>query len=363
MSFLYTITSSFFFFLIFQLFLTGDPLPRVRVFALDTLTACVSLVQRLPKSDWNIFPEYILPSISPLADDKSDIVRIAYARNIATLAETAVKFLEHQQQDFPNEMTPQRYEMELNALHEVLEQAIMYLLTDSQSIVKQTLIESGITKLCVFFGRQKANDIILSHMITFLNDKGDKNLRGSFFDCIVGVAGFVGMHCSPILAPLLEQGLTDPEEFVIAKAIRATSDLTELDLIQKSGLVDFIKACGCYLNHPNLWIRHEVGGLISTAAKKLSPLDVQCKIMPSIVNHLKIQLIQVEKPELLLDCLQKPLPRTIYDAVLRFPEIDQFVEVIKQRKDIREKISQGQMPQQIEMSTSVKNVSKMFFAF
>ncbi|XP_063709747.1 phosphoinositide 3-kinase regulatory subunit 4 [Culicoides brevitarsis] len=338
------------------LYLTSDPLPRVRVCALDKLTECVSLVQRLPKSDWNIFPEYILPSISPLADDKSDIVRIAYARNIATLAETAVKFLQHQQQDFPDEMTSQRYEMELNALHEVLEQAIMYLLTDSQSIVKQTLIESGITKLCVFFGRQKANDIILSHMITFLNDKTDKNLRGSFFDCIVGVAGFVGTHCSPILAPLLEQGLTDPEEFVIAKAVRATTALTELDLIQKSGLVDFIKACGCYLNHPNLWIRHEVGGLISTAAKKLSPLDVQCKIMPSIVNHLKIQLIQVEKPELLLDCLQKPLPRTIYDAVLRFPEIEQFIDVIKQRKTIRDRVNQGQMPQQIEMSTSVKNL-------
>lgn len=345
------------------LFLTSDPLSRVRVCALDTLTECVSLVQRLPKSDWNIFPEYILPSISALADDKSDIVRIAYARNIATLAETAVKFLDHQQQDYPNEMTPQRYEAELNALHEVLEQAIMYLLTDSQSIVKQTLIESGITKLCVFFGRQKANDIILSHMITFLNDKTDKNLRGAFFDCIVGVAGFVGMHCSPILAPLLEQGLTDPEEFVIAKAVRATSALTELDLIQKSGLVDFIKACGCYLNHPNLWIRHEVGGLISTASKKLSPLDVQCKIMPSIVNHLKIQLIQVEKPELLLDCLQKPLPRSIYDAVLRFQEIEQFIEVMKQRKVIRDRISLGQMPQQIEMSTSVKNVRKTLLFF
>lgn len=324
---------------------------------MDILTACVSLVSRLPKSDLNIFPEYILPSIAHLADDKADIVRIAYARNVTTLAETAQRFLEQVQQDFPNDITPQRYEMELTALHDGLEQAIMYLLTDSQSIVKQTLIESGITKLCIFFGKQKANDIILSHMITFLNDKGDKNLRGAFFDCIVGVAAFVGVHCSPILSPLLEQGLTDPEEFVIAKAVRATTALTELDLIQKTQLIDFIKACGSYLNHPNLWIRHEVGGLISTAALKLSPLDVQCKVMPSIVNHLKYQLIQVERPELLLDCLQKPLSRSIYDAVLRFNEIEHFMEILKERRLMRERVIQGQLPHQIEMSTAIKNVS------
>lgn len=50
-----------------------------------------------------------------------------------------------------------------------------------------------------------ANDVLLSHMITFLNDKEDTALRGSFFDCIVGVAAYVGWHCSHILVPLLQQ--------------------------------------------------------------------------------------------------------------------------------------------------------------
>lgn len=42
-------------------------------------------------------------------------------------------------------------------------------------------------------------------MITFLNDKEDKELRGTFFDCIVGVAAYIGWHCSTILTPLLQQ--------------------------------------------------------------------------------------------------------------------------------------------------------------
>ena len=81
----------------------------------------------------------------------------------------------------------------------------MTLLSDPENIVKQTLLENGITQLCVFFGCQKANDVLLSHMITFLNDKQDWQLRGAFFDSIVGVAAYVGWHSLVMLRPLLEQ--------------------------------------------------------------------------------------------------------------------------------------------------------------
>uniref|UniRef100_A0A8D8G8I8 non-specific serine/threonine protein kinase n=1 Tax=Culex pipiens TaxID=7175 RepID=A0A8D8G8I8_CULPI len=337
--------------------LAQDASPRVRVCALDTLTHCLGLVRNLPRSDANIFPDYILPAIAPLATDSSIMVRVAYAKNIATLAETAVGFLEQSQFSCSSENhPPPHYESELGALHETLHQSVLSLLTDGQPIVKQMLMESGITKLCVFFGRQKANDVILSHMITFLNDKEDKSLRGSFFDCIVGVAAFVGWHCSPMLIPLLQQGLTDPEEFVIAKAIRATTLLIELGLIQKPGIIEFIAECACYLNHPNLWVRHEICGLISTSARILSALDVQCKIMPSIVNHLRSPLIQVEKPELLMDSLLAPIPRNIYDAVVKCHDINQLIEVIRERKVARSKCSEGFIPQYGEMTTQMKNL-------
>lgn len=71
------------------------------------------------------------------------------------MAETAVRFLEQTQLKSPTEMPGYRYESELSALHEMLQQTVSSLLTDPHPIVKQTLMESGITKLCVFFGRQK----------------------------------------------------------------------------------------------------------------------------------------------------------------------------------------------------------------
>ncbi|GLV32887.1 Vacuolar protein sorting 15 [Carabus blaptoides fortunei] len=134
-----------------------------------------------------------------------------------------------------------------------------------QIIVKQTPMESGITKLCVFFGKHKANDVLLSHMITFLNDK---ELRGSFFDCIIDVAAYVGCHSSAILSPLL---------------------------YQKTALCELIAETACYLVHLSVWIRQAVAGFMVTAAKTLTILDVQCKIMPHLSTFMKYQLIQMDK--------------------------------------------------------------------
>ena len=97
------------------------------------------------------------------------------------------------------------YDVELQELHEVIQSKVVNLLSDPENVVKQTLLEKGITRLCVFFGRQKANDVLLSHMITFLNDKQDWHLRAAFFDSIVGVASYVGWQSLAMLKPLLQQ--------------------------------------------------------------------------------------------------------------------------------------------------------------
>ena len=59
----------------------------------------------MPCSDANIFPEYVLIAkfIIWLTQDQEVIVRIAYAENTASLAETALKFLEMAQLDYANQ--------------------------------------------------------------------------------------------------------------------------------------------------------------------------------------------------------------------------------------------------------------------
>lgn len=347
--------------------MTKDGSARVRIYAIDTVTECLGLVKSPPRTDVNVFPEYIFPIIGQMVTSDSSIgVRIALARNIANLAETSLRFLDQTRHICPSEFPPKRYERELATLHDIVQQIISCLFTDPQAIVKQTLVEFGIAKICIFLGRNKAYDIVLSHMFTFLNDKDDKYLRGSFFDCIVGVAAFVGWTCSSVLIPLLQQGLTDSEEFVIAKAIRATTALVELGLIDKPNLIQFIRDCSCFLNHPNIWIRHEIAGLISTSARNLSALDVQSKLMPVISGYFKSPLILVDRPEILMDYLSTAhaVPRIIYDSVVKFSEIVPFFRILEERQQSRQLSDDLQYP---EMGNVYKNVSvrhtviKIFF--
>lgn len=344
------------------IYLTHDPLPRVRVTALDTLTRCLRTIDALPRSDANVFPEYVFPEIAPRATDSSVAVRVAYANNIALLAETALFFLDETQCSNLKESAKINYESELSTLHEMVRQTVSNLLTDSQALVRRALVENGITKLCVFFGKQKANDVILSHVVTFLNDKEESSLRGCFFDCIVGIAAYVGYHCAPILLPLLQQGLTDQSEFIIAKALRATTSLAELGLFQKPSLCEIITESVCYLAHPNIWIRHEICGLISCVTGLLNPIDVNCKILPLVWPHLRHKLTQIDKAELLLESLEEPIPRNIFDCIMRYRDINQLIETLRERRVARLKVTQGMVPQYSDMGQQLKNLFRRLLA-
>ncbi|XP_045455621.1 phosphoinositide 3-kinase regulatory subunit 4 [Melitaea cinxia] len=337
------------------IYLTQAPEARVRAAAIRCVTNSLDCVKDLPASDANVFPEYILPELAPRASDPAVLVRLAFASNIATLAETAFRFLDQtqkQEKDHPNI----HYENERSTLQEMIRSSVSSLLTDSHAVVKRALVENGITELCVFFGCQKANDVILSHMVTFLNDKEDVGLRGCFFERIMEVGSYVGPHAAQILLPLLQQGLTDQSEWIIASALRASYMLAMAGLLHKQALCDLLAESAVYLAHPNLWIRHEVCGLVSCIASHLNPIDVNCKVLPLVWPHLKHKLIQVERVELLLESLSEPIPRKVLDAVLRHGDVDRLVQTLRERRNARLKVKQGMVPQYSEMGQQLKNL-------
>ncbi|XP_062394249.1 phosphoinositide 3-kinase regulatory subunit 4 isoform X1 [Sardina pilchardus] len=332
----------------------NDPVPRVRAEAVRTLAKVLALVKEVPRNDVNIYPEYILPGIAHLAQDEATIVRLAYAENIAHLAETALRFLELVQEnnlnaehdlngeDVEETLHPnENYDSELQALHEMVQQKVVTLLSDPENIVKQTLMENGITRLCVFFGRQKANDVLLSHMITFLNDKNDWHLRGAFFDSIVGVAAYVGWQSSSILKPLLQQGLSDAEEFVIYKALNALTCMCQLGLLQKPHIYEFVCDIAPFLCHPNLWIRYGAVGFITVVAQHLNIADVYCKLMPHLTPFITQPIIQIDKEIVLLSVLKEPVSRSIFDYALRSKDIGSLFRHLL----LRQKKRNGMIPE------------------
>jgi len=98
------------------------------------------------------------------------------------------------------------YEECQEELHRIIQSEVTSLLYDASSSVKRAVLVN-ITSFCVFFGRVKTNEILLSHMFTYLNDS-DWELRYSFFESIVGVAAFVGStSLEAFIFPLMSQAV------------------------------------------------------------------------------------------------------------------------------------------------------------
>ena len=181
----------------------SDSDPLVRIAALRTLTRVVEWVKAFPPSvEAEVYPEYLLSSLSYLAHDKVELVRCELAAHLAKLAEIARSFLEKNrvlesdrlskdQQKFAFSQKLQNYDGELAILQNLFLNIVTRLIsTETSSFVKQSLLKD-ITRLCVFFGRATTNNFILPALITFLNDS-DWRLKSCFFQHISGVALFVG---------------------------------------------------------------------------------------------------------------------------------------------------------------------------
>ena len=57
------------------------------------------------------------------------------------------------------------YDASMQELQGHIQELLSALLMDPSSIVKR----ADISSLCMFLGRQKTNDVLLSHMITYIN--------------------------------------------------------------------------------------------------------------------------------------------------------------------------------------------------
>lgn len=153
--------------------------------------------------------------VAHLITDNSLIVRVAFAQNIALLAETARRFLDvghsvrlyetvagRQSLDAPSSndklgfvsetsgqmnsldattmMITSTYDSDLAALHEVVFRWAVHITTDTSdhsSQSKQALLR-GLPRLCNFFGVEYSFQI-LPIILAFLNDRKDWQLRAT----------------------------------------------------------------------------------------------------------------------------------------------------------------------------------------
>ncbi|KAG6877788.1 hypothetical protein C0993_003882 [Termitomyces sp. T159_Od127] len=310
--------------------LLHDEVAIVRSAALRTLMQVLMLVTVITPSNAAIFPEYILPNLKHLVQDPEVSVRCMFAQCIVQLADTVVRYLEMGQalkahgafklsvdaQEYDQGHFEVSYDVSMQDLQNSIQDHLSALLMDPSSIVKRAVLHN-ISSLCIFLGRQKTNDVLLSHMITYLNDR-DWLLRYAFFESIVDVAACAGgRSLEEYILPLMVQALSDVEETVVAKVLMTLTTLCELGLFQKMRIWELMSATLSFLYHPNMWIRQGSAAFIASAVRHLPPSDVWCILYPSLRHFLKCDVKEVEELSLLM-AMKPPLPRQILDAAVQW---------------------------------------------
>ncbi|KAH9916914.1 uncharacterized protein B0H18DRAFT_1036508 [Fomitopsis serialis] len=307
--------------------LLHDDAAIVRAAAMRTLMQILMLVTVITPSNAAIFPEYIIPAVAHLVRDPEVSVRCMYAQCIVSLADTAVRYLEMGQalkahgsyklspdtQEYDEAHFEVSYDASMQELQNSIQEHLSALLVDPSSIVKRAVLHN-ISSLCIFLGRQKTNDVLLSHMITYLNDR-DWLLRYAFFDCIVDVAACgEGRSLEEYILPLMIQSLSDVEGAVVAKVLAASTSLCELGLFQKMRIWELMSATLGFLYHPNSWIRQGPSGRFYRFCRETpAPSDVWCILYPSLKHLLRSDIRDVDERSLLL-AMKPPLSRQVFDA-------------------------------------------------
>ncbi|EJD02926.1 uncharacterized protein FOMMEDRAFT_123012 [Fomitiporia mediterranea MF3/22] len=299
-----------------------DEAPIVRMAALRTSLQILAIVKAISPFNADIFPQYILPYLRYMTTDIELSVRSVSAQGIVPFTSLAVKYLEMGQtmraqghfksseggQHFGESQFEISYDARLEELQDLIENQLSLLLVDQSNVVKRSVL-LDIAPLCIFFGRQKTNDVLLSHMITYLNDR-DWLLRYAFFDSIVDVAACLGgRNLEEYIFPLMTQALS---------VLSTLTTLSELGLFHKMRLWELMSSTLPLMYHPNSWIRQ--GGIgaslfIASAAKALPTTDVWCILYPSLKHFLRSEIRTVDVQSI-LKALKSPLPRHIYDFAL-----------------------------------------------
>lgn len=316
--------------------LLTDKCDMVVVAAIRTITQLLDLVKIINPVNSQVFLDYIMPRLQPALLNpqrpSSPIVRATYASCLGKLATTATRFLalaaalradgsgafsdpEVEPGNEPKATFDGLYDDTRRELAEIFETHTKALIEDSDPFVRRAFLTS-VPDLCIFFGAAQANDIILTHLNTYLNDR-DWTLKCAFFDTIVGISAFLGSNTlEKFILPLMAQAVTDPEEHVVHSALHSLAELASLGLLTKQTYLELVGGIARFTMHPNPWIRVSAVDFIAAGRHSLSQAYLRVMVQPHLIPYLKPERLVDFSKLGLLDTLQKPLSRTVFDQSL-----------------------------------------------
>lgn len=300
-----------------------DDYSNVQALAVQSISQVLFTIKRVNHINENFFLDYFFPRLKRLLQlsKQNTYVRMVLANCLGDLVTVAERFQELAYfSSFINTQEGVIHGMEnleitskqSKKLVQQIEDLVVGLLTDGETMVKMSLL-ANILPLCKFFGREKTNDVVLSHLITYLNDK-DSSLRIKLIQTISGIAVLLGpITLEQYILPLLIQTITDSDELVVANVLQSLKDLCKTGLIEKRFFYDICTTVAPLLLHPNNWIRQFSLLLIVEISSKLTKAEVYCVLYPIVRPFFEFDVEFTY--ELMLSSCKPPVSRTVYNLL------------------------------------------------
>ena len=297
-----------------------DDNPVLQALSIQCLCQVLTAVEDINQLNENIFVDYLLPRLRKLLFKSVDhpYVRMVLANLIGNFANLISKFRELSSTAYFNSKKSENDEAIINTnryatkLLQQMELIITSLLTDPNVWVKVSLLDN-VLSLCKFLGKEKTNDIILSHLITYLNDRNPA-LRMALVETMSGIAILLGpITMEQYILPLLIQTLTDSEELVVTATIETLRDLCKTGLISEENTFGVAREVSPLLLHPNNSVRNFSLVTLYEISQKLSKPDLYCNLYPIIQPYFGFE---VEfSLDVMLDSCKQSVSRTAYNML------------------------------------------------
>lgn len=98
-----------------------------------------------------------------------------------------------------------------------------------------------------------------------------------------------------------------------------------------------------------------VVGFVSCAARNLNAVDVQCRLAAILDPYLRYHVVQMDQESLLLEALQPPISRGIWDNVIKCSDIQLLLSTLAERLESR-KTGKDWIPHPAEIGGPIKTV-------
>ncbi|PRT56658.1 Putative serine/threonine-protein kinase VPS15 [Wickerhamiella sorbophila] len=271
----------------------------IQMTSLQALTHLLIMVDQLTPLNQQLFGEYLFPQLRAVLTSSDAKVRAVYAECLPCIVERAIAL-----------------NSEDVASHAQIEDHIRVLVVEKDTLVRRAFLDNA-SSLCVAMGRTKANDIVLSHVLTYFNKK-DSHLLASIFRFIARIGPLLGSASLENYAiPLIQINLTEwRDESVVAAALQALGNLAELGLIRLRILWEIIASAKKFFIHPSPGIRAQAFLLVSSAAKHLSSAQIYCLLVPMISPLMQTDVSDFKQYRSLVAAAKPPMARAVYNLCL-----------------------------------------------